>query len=135
MGSPVSVVIAEIVMQNIEKSIIPMIQDNMLFWYRYVDDVIACLKKDAIDNTLIMINNINNSIQFTVEREENSSINFLDLKISRNTAGKLSFSIYRKPTHTDKYLDFNSCHPIQHKNSVIRSLIHRAVNLCDPEAQ
>ena len=62
MGSPVSVVIAEIVMQNMEQSIIPMIQDKMIFWYRYVDDIIACLKNDAIDTSLSIIININNSI-------------------------------------------------------------------------
>lgn len=54
--------IAEIVMQNMEQSIIPMIQDKMIFWYRYVDDIIACLKNDAIDTSLSIINNINNSI-------------------------------------------------------------------------
>ena len=36
MCSPVSVIIAEIVMQEIEKLVMPLIKKCTLFWYRYV---------------------------------------------------------------------------------------------------
>ena len=55
------------------------------------------------------------------------------MKISKSSDRSVSFAFYRKPTHTDKYLNFDSYNPIQHKNSVIRTLIHRAENLCDEE--
>ena len=124
---------SEIVMQKIEEDVMPIIQDISLFWYRYVDDVIACIETDKIQQVLTAINAINNSIQFTVEKEQNSSLNFLDLNITRNDLGNLSFGIHRKPTHTEKYLNYNSSHPLEHKNSVIRSLMHRADNLCDED--
>ena len=74
MGSPSSVVIAEIAMQNIEKPIFQSI--NHLFWFRYVDDIIACVSKDSVDDILMTINSINDSIQFTKETEVNNTINY-----------------------------------------------------------
>ena len=133
MGSPASVVIAEIVMQRIEQLIMPLIENQIIFWYRYVDDVITCIDMEKITETLQNINSVNESIQFTMEQEENLTLNYLDLKLSRKNDGSLNFSIFRKPTHTEKYLDFDSNHPLEHKNSVVQSLMHRAFNLCDEE--
>ena len=50
------------------------------------------------------------------------------------SSGKLSFSVYRKPTHTDQYLQFNSNQPLQRKLGVVRTLYHRAQTLCSTEA-
>ena len=50
----------------------------------------------------------------------------LDTTIIRNEDGSLDFEVFRKPTSTDQYLDFNSHQPLQHKLGVIRTLSHRA---------
>ena len=41
-------------------------------------------------------------------------------------SGKRSLenSVYHKPTHTDKYLAFESHHPIWHKQSVTKNLLN-----------
>ena len=44
----------------------------------------------------------------------------------RGEQGNLETSVYRKPTHTDKYLAFDSHHPIFHKKSVAKTLLRRA---------
>ena len=57
MGSPVSVVVAEIVMQEIERRIFNGLdQDLFLFWFRYVDDVISCVPRTRLPNILTEIN-------------------------------------------------------------------------------
>jgi hypothetical protein len=62
----------------------------------------------------------------------NDELPFLDMILKRDRqTDKLIFSIYRKPTHTDKYLDFNSNNPTCHKRSVIKSLFDRADKICD----
>ena len=37
--------------------------------------------------------------------------------------------VYRKPTLTDRYLDFFSCHPLCHERSVVNTLLKRANNI------
>ena len=39
-------------------------------------------------------------------------------------------TVYRKPTHADRYLDYSSNHLISAKLSVIHTLIHRAKQVC-----
>ena len=40
--------------------------------------------------------------------------------------GSLSITVYRKPTHTDQYLQWDSHHNLSAKFSVINTLSHRA---------
>ena len=54
---------------------------------------------------------------------------FLDTCVRRTTDGKLETVVYRIPTHTVKYLSFNSHHPRSHKKSFVTTLFQRAENL------
>ena len=75
------------------------------------------------------LNSIEPSIQFTVERETDGKLLFLDTCVQRTIDGKLETVVYLKPTHADKYLSFNSHHPRRHKASVVTTLFQRAENL------
>ena len=60
---------------------------------------------------------------------EPKTLPFLDVMLQRGEDGSISTSVYCKPTHTDKYLDFSSHHPIAHKVSVVKTLFSRADTL------
>lgn len=69
-----------------------------------------------------------------MEIEENRSLPFLDILITRNMDGTLGHAVYRKRTHTDLYLNANSCHHPAQRNSVLNTLVHRARSICDKES-
>lgn len=131
MGNPISPLAAEIFMDNLEISIKKhQYFKSFLFWYRYVDDVLACFvgTERQLNKFFIFINNLHPRIKFTLEIEEDNSINFLDLTIQK-LDNFLSFSIYRKPTHTDSVIHYTSVHPYTHKLAAFRSLVHRLLNV------
>ena len=119
MGSPVFVVVAEIVMQSNEEQALATYKQTVPLWLRYVDDTFTAVHKDEIDAFHEHLNRQNADIQFTREVEENGKIPFLDFLVSRHD-NKLQTTIYRKPTHTDRLLDQSSYNPTSHKATTTR---------------
>ena len=105
------------------------------FWHRYVDDTFVIQKEIHKQDFLQHINSVDPAIQFTVEdNKEDGAIPFLDTIVKPETNGKLSTTVYRKPTHTDQYLQWDSNHHLSAKFSVIHTLSHRAQTVCsNPE--
>jgi len=69
------------------------------------------------------------SIKFTYEVEQDGKLPFLDILLERTDSGGLKLCIYRKPTDTNQYLSFSSHHPVEHKLSVVRTLLERIQQL------
>ena len=126
MGSPVSVSVANIVMEDVEERALSSYEIQLPFWKRYVDDICTVVPKQRVQHLLQHLNGIEETIQFTVELESNGCLPFLDVLLRRRPDGSISTSVYRKDTHTDKYLDFSSHHPLSHKIAVVRTLCSRA---------
>ena len=130
MGSPVSIVIANLIMEDVEKRALSTFHSPPKVWKRYVDDTFVIIHKNSVEDFLDHLNTIENSIKFTIEKEADHTLPFLDTLVRRNQHGKFSTSVYRKPTNSNRYLNFRSDHPLEHKQSVVRSLIDRANALC-----
>ena len=72
------------------------------------------------------INSVDKNIKFTREDVNGMRLPFLDCEVHIGSNRSLQIGVYRKPTHTDQYLLFDSHHPLEHKLGVIRTLQHRA---------
>jgi hypothetical protein len=69
-----------------------------------------------------------------METESEGHFPFLDLDIYRRSDGSLGHKVYRKPTHTNLYLNAKSHHHPSNKQAVLSTLIHRARALCDEDS-
>ena len=130
MGSPISPIVANLFMEDFEAKALRSFQDPPRYWGRYVDDTLVVIRDDVVDSFTEHINTIHPAIKFTIEKMKDQQIPVLDTHIKVNDDRTLGFSVYRKPTHTDQYLQFDSHQPLEHKLGVIRTLTHRAKTIC-----
>ena len=111
MGSPVSVLVAGIVMQNTEEQALATYMRNIPLWLRYVDDTFLAIHKNEIDDFHEHLNRKNTDIQFTKE---------VDCLVTHNN--RLGTTIYRTLTHTARLLNQSLYDPTSHKATTIRKL-------------
>ena len=102
-------------MEQLESRALDTAPTPPTMWYRYVDDTMAKIQENAIDSFSEHLHSIDQHIQFTSEQEKDGRISFLDTCVSIKQDGSTKISVYRKPTHTDQYLNFQSNHHLQHK--------------------
>ena len=96
-------------------------------WIRYVNDTFVIQEAIHSQQPLEHINTQDPHIQSTVEEpDQEGSLPFLDTLVSPGPIKSLITSVYRKPTHTDQYLHWDSNHFIMAKHSVFNTLVHRA---------
>ena len=77
------------------------------------------------------LNSLHPCLKFTVEKERERSLPFMDVRVTRKE--KLVRSVYRKPTFTGLYTRWDSFCPTQHKTNLVRSLVNRAIKICSSE--
>jgi len=134
MGSPLSPIIADLVMQDLENSCLNSIDCHLTFYYRYVDDIVMAAPNNKIDLIFNTFNKYHERLNFTIERERDKSISFLDLQLTvvDNT---IKIDWYHKKTYSGRLLSFHSGHPMCHKIGMIYGLMDRAFFLSHPSFQ
>ena len=113
-------------MEYFEKMALVSTSLKPCMWLRYVDDtLILWPHQEDVHILLDLENSLRPSIQFTMEKEPDNKSSFLDVLV-RGTEQGFRSSVYRKPTFTGQYLNFNSHHPYTVKKGIVRCLQHRA---------
>ena len=94
-----------------------------------MDDIIRSILKDRIESKLLEIDSIHTSLKFTIEKEQNAFLPFLDMKIIREN-GRLESTWYTKPTDTGLVMNFHSLAPMKYMTSVVTGFVHRIFRSC-----
>ena len=102
----------------------------VLLYRRYVDDIICLFysENDAM-KFFEFLNSRHPNIKFTFEKQVDGKLPFLDILIS-TTDNQFSTSVYRKKTSIGLYTNFTSFTPFSYKIGLIKTLTHRAYEIC-----
>ena len=131
MGSPLSPIVANIFMEKFEEEALASAPHPPSLWKRYVDDTFVIWEEEHSNEFFQHINSIEEKIKFTAESTRaDGAMPFLDTLVTPRRDGSLETRVYRKPTHTNQYLQWDSHHAINNKYSIISTLLHRAKNMC-----
>ena len=130
LGSPLSPIVANPLMEAFEERALKSVALRPRMWVRYVDDTFVLWPhgEDKLETFHQHLNSQHPSIQFTMEKESEGKISFLDVHIEKEE-GKLS-TVYRKNTHTDRYINYSSHNHPKTKTGVIACLRNRADKVC-----
>ncbi|XP_067119158.1 uncharacterized protein [Centruroides vittatus] len=130
MGSPISAMLCELVLRNLECNILPSFQEDIVFYTRYVDDIFIIWHNDR--NTRRFLDAINSNpygLTLELDQESDFRVNFLDLTITCKD-GEIQTDIFRKPVYQPSIIPRNSVDPEQFKLAALRAWIQRAYTHC-----
>lgn len=110
--------------------------DNVVFYGRYIDDVIAIIKgpRSNVDQFAEELNNMHESLVFDIE-SSSVGLPFLDAFVSlvsdRSSLGQreISTRLYQKPLNSYQYIPWSSFHPVDVKLAFVKGELIRYIRL------
>ena len=128
MGPPLGPVLANLFMGYHERNWLQEFDiGEALLYRRYVDDIF-CMFRNEIDaeNFFRYLNSKHSNIKFTMEKETNKFLPFLDVLV-KNKGRIFTTSVYRKKI--GRFTQYNSFTPFSYKVGLIKCLVHRAFKI------
>ena len=132
MGSPLGPILANIFLSHHEENWLNKcpIKFKPSFYRRYVDDIFVLFESsESADSFREYMSSKHQNINFTIEKENVGSLSFLDVKICRKN-GKFVTSVYRKPTFSGVFTNYESFIPTYQKRGLLHTLLHRSFSIC-----
>ena len=129
MGSPISPMLVDLVLQDLEEVVLKKWSFKIHSYYRYVDDTFLIIPNNKIKDTIENFNSYHPRLKFTFELEIDNTLPFLNLLIIKNQDGTLVTNWFRKNTFSGRYLNFHSNHPFKQKIAIIKNLVDTEILL------
>ena len=125
MGSPPAPHLANGWMSQYDNTL----QGTSSLYTRYMDDILTENHKDLTSSRLSDANSLHSNLRFTLERETNGGLSFLDMRVINNN-GALESTWYTKPTDTGLIMNYHALAPKKYKHSVVSGFVHRIYRAC-----
>ena len=81
MGSPISLTLADLVMQDLEHRVVNSLDFHVHTYFRYIDETFIIIPEVKINSVLQKFNSYHSRLNFTHEIENQNSNPFLILKL------------------------------------------------------
>ncbi|XP_066913586.1 uncharacterized protein [Clytia hemisphaerica] len=126
MGSPPAPLLANGWLNQYEERL----KGDANIYDRYMDDILRDIHVDDIESELKEVNELQApNLKFTIEREKDGKIPFLDMLLIRE-GSTISSTWYTKPTDTGLMMNYHALSPLRYKRSAVTSMIHRIFRSC-----
>ena len=130
MGSPLAPALANMFMDfHQSKWLNEYNLNKSKFYLRYVDDIPAAF--DNKQDSLNFLNNRHPNIKFTIKKQINHFIGFVDVFISGINNQSLTLQAYQKSTYARLLLNFESFRSFSYKITLIKCPIDRPFKICN----
>ncbi|CAJ0935514.1 unnamed protein product [Ranitomeya imitator] len=116
------------------RSLTHLVTARFISWLRYIDDILFIWQGSAsqLESFLCRLNSNIFNIKLTWKYSQ-TTVDFLDLQISKLNYGSVSTDIFRKATATNSLLHFTSSHPPKLKSSIPIGQFLRARRICSDD--
>ena len=128
-----SPIFSNMYMESFEQKALATVDVPPNWWKRYVDNTHTILKNKHSQGFTDYINGIDEDINWTTEGEaegteekdgiekKERTLAFLDSVTVLQKDDSINTRVFRKESHADHYLNFNSNHPLAHKRDNVRN--------------
>ena len=134
MGSPLGPTLANIFLCHHETKWLANCPPECkpLYYRRYVDDIFLLFENIQCAHSFQQYMNTQHpNMNFTSELEDKNSLAFLDVFITRDVdSGRFITSVYRKPTFSGVYTNYDSFIPTKYKSGLVYTLLYRSYRIC-----
>lgn len=133
MGNPLSPTIADIILDNLLDNALDELKTmkvHIKCILKYVDDIIAIIKRKDLEQILTTFNQYHDKLQFTVEKEIDRKIPYLDTTLHRET-DKIILNWYAKDMASGRIMNYNSTQPLRQKVNTASNLINKIIDISD----
>ena len=126
MGSPLALFIANLFMGHHEQHwLIQKEALSVLFYKRYVDDNFCIFKtSEQADKFLNFLNTRHKNIKFTIEKEQDQKLPFLEVFITKTSNNRITTN-YKKLTDTGLLTNYLNFIPTRYKLGLVKTFVDR----------